>query len=163
MVDRLPEFYDETTGMFRTDEEQKISFLLGEDVDNPKLSFRKAENILDERINLLSQKLYELKKNQGTQKNEVEGFVNDVNENFDNIENELYYKLKNMFNDFFKENERLNAENLLLQKYLTTLTKEKMDLLVQINLCVNKLDEIEKYLGINIAGKRTKKNFNKPK
>lgn len=57
---------------------------------------------------------------------------------------------------FFKENEKLNSENLLLQKYLTSLTKEKMDLLVQINLC---MDEIEKYLGINIANKRNKKSM----
>ena len=60
---------------------------------------------------------------------------------------------------FFKENEKLNSENLLLQKYLTSLTKEKMDLLVQINLCMNRLDEIEKYLGINIANKRNKQNM----
>ena len=78
------------------------------------------------------------------------------NYNFDNIENELYYKLKDMAGAFFKENEKLNSENLL-QKYLTSLTKEKMDLLVQINLCMNRLDEIEKYLGINIANKRNKK------
>ena len=39
------------------------------------------------------------------------------------------------------------------------LTKEKMDLLVQINLCMTRLDEIEKYLGINIANKRNKKSM----
>ena len=50
-------------------------------------------------------------------------------------------------------------KNLLLQKYLTSLTKEKMDLLVQINLCMTRLDEIEKYLGINIANKRNKKSM----
>lgn len=71
----------------------------------------------------------------------------------------MYYKLKDMAGAFFKENEKLNSENLLLQKYLTSLTKEKMDLLVQINLCMTRLDEIEKYLGINIANKRNKKSM----
>jgi hypothetical protein len=36
-----------------------------------------------------------------------------------------------------------------------------MDLLVQINLCMTRLDNIEKYLGINIAAKRMKKNLAK--
>ena len=88
----------------------------------------------------------------------MENFVSEIKDTFDNIENEMYYKLKGIAADFFKENERLNSDNLLLQKYLTTLTKEKMDLLVQINLCMNRLDELEKYLGINIANKRNKKN-----
>ena len=64
-----------------------------------------------------------------------------------------------MASEFFKENDKLNSENLLLQKYLTALTKDKMDLLVQINLCMNRLDQLEKYLGINIAAKRTKKSL----
>ena len=81
--------------------------------------------------------------------------------NFDNIENELYYKIKSLFSDFEKQNEQLNAQNLLLQRYLTQLTKEKMDLLVQINIAMNKLDNVEKFLGINIANKRMKKNLNK--
>ena len=78
---------------------------------------------------------------------------------FDNSENDLYYRIKNLFGDFEKQNDDLNSQNLLLQKYLTQLTKEKMDLLVQINLCMNRLDNIEKYLGINIAAKRMKKNL----
>ena len=89
----------------------------------------------------------------------MDNFTNEIKDNFDNIENELYYKLTDMAGAFFKENEKLNSENLLLQKYLTSLTKEKMDLLVQINLCMTRLDEIEKYLGINIANKRNKKSM----
>ena len=34
-----------------------------------------------------------------------------------------------------------------------------MDLLVQINMCMNRLDQLEKYLGINLAAKRTKKSL----
>lgn len=36
-----------------------------------------------------------------------------------------------------------------------------MDLLIQIKLLMNRLDNIEKYLGINIAAKRMKKNLTK--
>jgi hypothetical protein len=100
-----------------------------------------------------------LKKSQGNQKNDLENFSKDIKDNFDNIENELYYKLKDMASEFFKENDKLNSENLLLQKYLTALTKDKMDLLVQINMCMNRLDQLEKYLGINLAAKRTKKSL----
>jgi hypothetical protein len=132
---------------------------LGEDVDNPIVSFKHIENIFDERINLLSSKLFDLKKSQGNQKNDLENFSKDIKDNFDNIENELYYKLKDMASEFFKENDKLNSENLLLQKYLTALTKDKMDLLVQINMCMNRLDQLEKYLGINLAAKRTKKSL----
>lgn len=153
-------FYDEDNGVFRTNEPDfKLAVHLGEDVDNPLVSFRHAENVYDDRINLLSNKLFDIKKSQSNQKNEMDNFTNEIKDNFDNIENELYYKLKDMAGAFFKENEKLNSENLLLQKYLTSLTKEKMDLLVQINLCMTRLDEIEKYLGINIANKRNKKSM----
>jgi hypothetical protein len=161
MVSRTPPpFYDEDTGLFRTDDpDLRMASYLGEDVDNPIVSFKHIENIFDDRINLLSSKLFDLKKSQGNQKNDLENFSKDIKDNFDNIENELYYKLKDMASEFFKENDKLNSENLLLQKYLTALTKDKMDLLVQINLCMNRLDQLEKYLGINIAAKRTKKSL----
>ena len=161
MVSRTPPpFYDEDTGLFRTDDpDLRMASYLGEDVDNPIVSFKHIENIFDDRINLLSSKLFDLKKSQGNQKNDLENFSKDIKDNFDNIENELYYKLKDMASEFFKENDKLNSENLLLQKYLTALTKDKMDLLVQTNLCMNRLDQLEKYLGINIAAKRTKKSL----
>lgn len=161
MVSRTPPpFYDEDSGLFRTDDpDLRMASYLGEDVDNPIVSFKHIENIFDDRINLLSSKLFDLKKSQGNQKNDLENFSKDIKDNFDNIENELYYKLKDMASEFFKENDKLNSENLLLQKYLTALTKDKMDLLVQINLCMNRLDQLEKYLGINIAAKRTKKSL----
>jgi hypothetical protein len=50
----------------------------------------------------------------------------------------------------------LDAYNLLLQRQITILKKEKVDLIVQINNLNTKLDDIEKDLGINIAAKRAK-------
>ena len=72
MVSRTPPpFYDEDTGLFRTDDpDLRMANYLGEDVDNPIVSFKHIENIFDERINLLSSKLFDLKKSQGNQKND---------------------------------------------------------------------------------------------
>ena len=74
MVSRIPvPFYDEDKGEFLTnDPELKLSPHLGEDVDNPIVSFRNIENIFDDRINQLSSKLFDLKKIQSTQKSEME-------------------------------------------------------------------------------------------
>ena len=56
-------FYDEDTGVFRTNEpDMKLAVHLGEDVDNPLGNFRHAENVYDDRINLLSSKLFDIKK-----------------------------------------------------------------------------------------------------
>ena len=104
---------------------------------------------------------FDIRKIADAQVEESNGLNKEIDDNFDNIENELYYKIKTLFSDFEKQNDELNAQNLLLQKYLTQLTKEKMDLLVQINIAMNKLDNIEKFLGINIANKRMKKSLNK--
>ena len=128
----------------------KIAKILGDDIDNPKYTFRIIENITDKRIESLSKKFYEIKKEGDSHKLD-----------FDNIEQELYYRIKTLFEDFDKQSNNLNSQNLLLQKYLTQLTKDKMDLLVQINLCMQRLDNLEKFLGISIANKRMKKTFNK--
>ena len=47
--------------------------------------------------------------------------------------------------------------NLLLQKQITSLKKEKVDLISQIGFLNTKLDDIEKDLGINLSAKRGKK------
>ena len=161
MEQQVDHFYDEDTGMFIINPEVKMAHVLGEDVDNPKATFRKIENIFDNRINLLSKAFFDIRKIADAQIEESNGLNKEIDDNFDNIENELYYKIKTLFSDFEKQNDELNAQNLLLQKYLTQLTKEKMDLLVQINIAMNKLDNIEKFLGINIANKRMKKSLNK--
>ena len=132
-------FYDKDKGEFNTGEDMKIAKILGDDIDNPKYTFRIIESITDKRIETLS----------------------DIDNIFDNIEQELYYRIKTLFEDFDKQSNNLNSQNLLLQKYLTQLTKDKMDLLVQINLCMQRLDSLEKFLGISIANKRMKKTFNK--
>jgi len=152
-------FYDSINNKFNTGEEMKQAHILGEEIDNPRYTFKLIESICDNRINILTQKFYEAKKIADTQQGGFGSFQKDIDDLFDNSENDLYYRIKNLFSDFEKKNDDLNSQNLLLQKYLTQLTKEKMDLLIQIKLLMNRLDNIEKYLGINIAAKRMKKNL----
>ena len=47
--------------------------------------------------------------------------------------------------------------NLLLQKQITSLKKEKVDIMTQITQLNSKLDDVEKDLGINLSLKRGKK------
>ena len=154
-------FYDADKNIFNTSENMKVAHILGDEIDNPIYTFRLIESIADKRIELLNKKFYEVRKNADGQKGDFGSLHKDIDDTFDNSENDLYYRIKNLFGDFEKLNDDLNSQNLLLQKYLTQLTKEKMDLLIQINLCMNRLDNIEKYLGINIAAKRMKKNLTK--
>ena len=160
-MDMNDNFYDKDKGEFNTGEDMKIAKILGDDIDNPKYTFRIIESITDKRIESLSKKFYEIKKEGDSHKLDFDNMGTDIDNIFDNIEQELYYRIKTLFEDFDKQSNNLNSQNLLLQKYLTQLTKDKMDLLVQINLCMQRLDSLENFLGISIANKRMKKTFNK--
>ena len=155
------EFYDNDKGEFNTSEDMKLAHVLGDNIDDPKYTFRLMESITDKRIELLHQKFFEVKKVSESHKAEFENMEKDIDNIFDNSEQDLYFRIKSLFDEFEKQNNNLNSQNLLLQKYLTQLTKEKMDLLVQINYCMQRLDNLEKFLGISIAAKRMKKTFNK--
>ena len=154
-------FYDPDKGEFSTGDDMKIAHILGDEIDDPKYTFKTIESVTDKRIDMLSKKFYEIKKLSETQKIEFESLEKDIEDTFDNSEQGLYFRIKSLFDEFEKQNSNLNSQNLLLQKYLTQLTKEKMDLLVQINYCMQRLDNLEKFLGISIASKRMKKTFNK--
>ena len=154
-------FYDPDKGEFSTGDDMKIAHILGDEIDDPKYTFKTIESVTDKRIDMLSNKFYEIKKLSETQKIEFDSLEKDIEDTFDNSEQGLYFRIKSLFDEFEKQNNNLNSQNLLLQKYLTQLTKEKMDLLVQINLCMKRLDNLEKFLGISISAKRVKKTFNK--
>lgn len=153
----MENFYDKDEAVFKITNNTRVAHLLGEDIDNPSESFHKVENVCDTRIKLLNQMLFNLKKKGGNNTDEMLSLTNQMNTNFDKIENSLYYRIQNLFSIFETKNEQLNAKNLFLQKHLTKLTKEKMDILIQINICMTKLDKIEEFLGINIEEKRKKK------
>ena len=65
--------------------------------------------------------------------------------------------MKNTFIKCTEEIEDQKSYNLLLQKQITTLKKEKVDLSISVNNLNAKLDNIEKQLGISVNLKRLKK------
>lgn len=128
-------------------------------MDNPKITFRAIESLLDERINTLSKKLYDFTKEHDKDKQVYNNLDEEVNNEIDNIENEYFYEIKKHINDLQTQLDEMDAYNLLLQKQITTLKKEKVDIVLQMNALNSRLDNIEKDLGINIAAKRAKKKI----
>jgi hypothetical protein len=135
----------------------KIAQMLGEEVDNPKVTFRGTETVLEDRINTLSKILYDFIKDYDKDKNFFDNLDQKVNNDIDSVENEYFYEVKKKITTLHEGLDDLEAYNLLLQKQITTLKKEKVDFLLQISSLSDKLDKIEKDLGINVAAKRTKK------
>jgi len=131
--------------------------LLGEEVDNPKVTFRGTETVLEERIGILSKILYDFIKEYDKDKNYFDNLDQKVNIDIDAVENEYFYDIKKKITTLHEGLDDLEAYNLLLQKQITTLKKEKVDFILQITALNEKLDRLEKELGINIAVKRTKK------
>ena len=85
-------FYDKDKGEFNTGEDMKIAKILGDDIDNPKYTFRIIESITDKRIETLSKKFYEIKKESDSHKLDFDNMGTDIDNIFDNIEQELYYR-----------------------------------------------------------------------
>ncbi len=137
----------------------KVAPLLGEDVDNPKVTFRAIEGLLDDRISSLSKKLFEHVKEIDKEKLIYDNLDKEVNTDVDSIENEFFYIIKKHVENLHKDLDELDAYSLLLQKQITTLKKEKVDLILQINTMNTKMDDMEKDLGINISAKRAKKKI----
>jgi hypothetical protein len=75
----------------------------------------------------------------------------------ENIENDNYYEIKKYFSNLLENIEEQKSYNLLLQKQITGIKKEKIDLMGQINNLNQRLDDVEKTLGINLGNKRGKK------
>jgi hypothetical protein len=75
----------------------------------------------------------------------------------ENIENDNYYEIKKYFSNLLENIEEQKSYNLLLQKQITSLKKEKVDLMSQITMLNQRLDDVEKTLGINLGNKRGKK------
>ncbi len=170
LIERLPKFYNEEVEAFvqivlkiqNLGDELKLSNLLGEDVDNPKITFRTLEILLDVRVTItqdrikdLDKRLLEYKKQYDVEKQKFENIKLEIEIEADNIEKEFYFTVKENFNKLIEEIEEQKSYNLLLQKQLTSLKKEKVDLQHQVTLLNNKLDALEKDLGISL--KRTKK------
>ena len=100
-------FYDKDKGEFNTGEDMKIAKILGDDIDNPKYTFRIIESITDKRIETLSKKFYEIKKESDSHKLDFDNMGTDIDNIFDNIEQELYYRIKTLFEDFDKQSNKI--------------------------------------------------------
>jgi hypothetical protein len=114
---------------------------------------------MEDRISSLSKRLYEFVKEYDIETRIYDNLGSDIKTEIDNIENEHYYEVKKHYTELAEGVDEQKSYNLLLQKQITTLKKEKMDLTMNINNLNNKLDNIEKDLGINIAMKRAKKKI----
>ncbi len=82
---------------------------------------------------------------------------NSAKTEIDNLENDCFVDIKNSFIKCTDDIDDQKSYNLLLQKQITTLKKEKVDISISINNLNSKLDGVEKDLGISINAKRTKK------
>jgi len=90
-------------------------------------------------------------------KQSLENITEKIKRDIENIENDNYYEIKKYFSNLLESIEEQKSYNLLLQKQITSLKKEKVDIMSQITNLNNKLDEVEKDLGINLSMKRGKK------
>jgi septation ring formation regulator EzrA len=104
--------------------------------------------------------MYEFSKFSDKEKNLFDGVTNDIDDEFSKIETENYHRVKENLDNLNAKLDEMKSENLLYQKQLTTLKKEKMDLINQILGLNNKLNDIEKDLGINLSSKRIKRKNN---
>ena len=99
--------------------------------------------------------MQEFKKTFNVEKQKFDTIKVEIEIEADNIEKEFYFTVKENFNKLIEEIEEQKSYNLLLQKQLTSLKKEKVDLQHQVNGLNIRLDAIEKDLGISL--KRMKK------
>jgi predicted nucleic acid-binding Zn-ribbon protein len=90
-------------------------------------------------------------------KQSLENITDTIKREIENIENDNYYEIKKYFSNLLESIEEQKSYNLLLQKQITSLKKEKVDIMTQISQWNSKLDDIEKDLGINLNMKRGKK------
>jgi hypothetical protein len=110
-------------------------------------------------MNLLSARLYDFIRDHDKEKQNYDNLDMKVGNDIDSLDNEYFYEIKKHVEDLHTGLDDLDAYSLLLQKQITTLKKEKVDLTLKITSLNDKLDHLEKDLGINIAAKRAKKKI----
>lgn len=110
-----------------------------------------------DRIKELSKRLQLFVKTFDKDKNNYWDAVGGAKIEIDNLENDSFLEMKNTFIKCTEEIDDQKSYNLLLQKQITTLKKEKVDLSISVNNLNARLDQIEKQLGIILNAKRVKK------
>ncbi len=107
----------------------------------------------------MSRKLVDFTKQQDGLRVVYDKLDQDVDNTTEDIESDVFFRIKNSIGDLHGDVDKMDAESLLLQRQITTLKKEKTDLVSQLNALNVRLDNLEKELGINIAAKRAKKKI----
>lgn len=139
---------------------------MGEDLDNPKITFHEINFLLEvfylnfklkDRIKDLQKRMQVFIKDFDRDQQTYLEVVNQAKQEIDNMENDNFVEIKNTFIKCTDEIEDQKSYNLLLQKQITSLKKEKVDTSIQINNLNAKLDNIEKDLGIIVNSRRLKK------
>lgn len=150
----LPPFYDEKLGLFNTTEETRVVKFLGEEIDHPVFSFTKVESILEDRIKDLQKCLYNEVKIFKNEKKIFEDIMTDSINDVKVLEKDLYFRIKGNFETMANDINEQKSLNLVYQRQITSLKKEKNEITLELKGLINRLDELEKTLGISIKEKR---------
>jgi len=154
LVNVFTDFYDSEHMQFNTKDEMKVVKYLGEEVENPSLNFTQVESILEQRIKDLRNHLYNQVKSFGNEKKYYEDIISDAYNDVDAMEKDMFFRIKGNFETIATDINEQRSLNLLYQKQITGLKKDKNETMLEINKLQNRLDQLEIYLGINIKDKR---------
>ena len=149
-------FYDKHLKMFHTEEHLKIHPELGENIKDPKYSFTQAENIIEGRIKMIQDRLYDFITTFNEEKKRNKDIITDAECNLGVMHKEAYFEIKGNFENL---NDKINEQkslNLLNQKQITALKKEKNEKTLEMNKLHERLNKIEDVLGINLKDKKDK-------
>lgn len=149
-------FFDSKSETFRLGEEYKVHRTLGESIDNPELSFLDSEAILESRIKKLQDVLYSFIDTFEAEKKHNYEIRNEAELQLDTLEKDTYFRIKGNFETLADDINEQKSLNLLNQKQITNLKKEKNENTLDMNKLHARLDNIEKVLGINLKEKREK-------
>jgi hypothetical protein len=136
----------------------KLTNFLREEPDNPTYSFNDINMIMNNRIKLLSKRLYIFIRDFDKERQYCSDQVKWGKKEVDKLFNEYYYVIKSYLIKINEEIEEQKLYNIDLQKQISSLRKEKGDLenfLVNLN---SQLDSIEDSLGVNMQLTRIKIN-----
>lgn len=149
-------FFDSKTEIFNTSSDLKIHRHLGEELENPKINFLLAQDLVEHRIKKLQEMLYTYVDNFESDKKRHNEINNEAQLHLDTFEKDMYFRIKGNFETLADDINEQKSLNLLNQKQITNLKKEKNENMLEMNKLHSRLDNIEKVLGINLKEKREK-------
>ena len=156
LLNSKTDFYDQNTNTFNTGEEMKIVHKLGSELESPKFNFTQVSNIMEHRIKDLRIHVYNVQKSFSGDKKQYDEIISDANNDVDVMEKDMFFRIKGNFETIANDINEQKSLNLLYQKQITGLKKDKNETMMEINKLLQRLDGIEDVLGINMKEKREK-------